>query len=1508
LQWTTSGDGSFNNDAIEDPVYTPGATDISSGSVTLTLTAFGNAPCGNDADDMDLTIVPAPAVDAGLDATICSDGTHALNATASDYSSLQWSTSGDGSFNNDAIEDPIYTPGSNDISSGSVTLTLTAFGNAPCGNDVDGMDLTIVTAPSADAGLDAIICDGDTHSLNATASNYLSLQWTTGGDGSFNNDAIEDPVYTPGPTDITNGFAILMLTAFGNAPCGNDADNMVLNIAPNPVAVAASNSPVCQGDILNLFSMPNGMVSYNWTGPDSYTSGLQNPTVSNNATTDMAGDYIVTVVDGNGCSDNASTTVVVTIPPTVDAGPNDSVCYGDTLYITGASASNYSSLLWTSSSGHNGFSNNNILNPYYVPGSTDQANGQVTLYLTAFGSGPCFSVIDSMILKLPPQMQVSISSVSAFVIGPDTEIEISLTYEDHLVVQDLGYFLQAPDGMTTLTLKDAEDPAGMCNFYGGVGTSVNLDFSTEEPAGDTVSICVPGFFSDISGTYNITDNWSTIYGQNPADGGWAIVIKDYLSTEGSGNPDGRLVNASISFTDTSIFTGELTTIQFESGVVNIPIIEGDGFTPGGVTYAVPLGLRTSCADVCDALAQVTVSGGTPPYLTYNWDDPLVPDEQSVYLCEGIYNVTVTDAMGCTGSTSVEVFSPPAIVIDTVFATPLLSCFEDSTGIIQVGASGGTGSLTFYLVPDSIPSELPDSGAFTGLPAGTYTVRVEDARGCFIDTTVTINEPLPIVLESAVITDSVLCLGDNDGRIVATASGGTAPYTFILEPVLTVNNTGIFDNLSPGTYYVRVTDANDCDTIDSETLVLLPPSPLIVDTVIVSPIICNGGTGSLNVITIGGEEPYEISIIGGPGAIPGLSGDEIFADLGPGNYDVVVTDANSCTATWPTVTLVDPPALILDSLVITPVVGCYTDNNGEIAVYVSGGVGDIEYSIDGSPYQSDSIFTGLSGGDYTIFYRDSLTCTHSIDTTMISPPQLFGNVIDVQDVQGENLGSITLSPYGGTPFTVGVPYRYSINGGPLGTDSVFTDLTANTYDLHVEDSLGCPWDSTVIISLIQLPVNLVITNATCYGDQDGAIRFEFPEHTITSFYDIYVNSELIFGNLNAPFFVYTDLGADTCIIFIEDDLGRQFNGVAIITEPDSLVVNRTVIHPACAEFDLDGNPSEDGSISLTTTRGNGEYVYEWNNSGTSDSTQTGLGVGMYIATITDSEGCSTTDTTELVGQVAINASLGISPNYPTVDAIFCDDTIVCPLSEWDLTVRHDQSGVEYSWSPAGLLDDPGDADEHTVSITARQSATFSVTVTTANCLDEDEMYIEVADTIGLQIMDMNLQPLPDIIYSPINVPIELLATTGFLSYNWSGSGFGEIDSVFFSYARVIPGGDYTVTLSATSEYYCVEYDTLYIVIQRPIEDVYSVFTPNDDGYNDYWEIPHAEEWQNVEVFIFNRWGQQVFYSKNYGIDNENKWDGNSQKNGKPLPMGTYYYIIKPNDGLQEPWTGTVTIVR
>ncbi|MGC8865135.1 MAG: hypothetical protein ACP5O2_05365 [Bacteroidales bacterium] len=239
LLWTSSGDGVFSDPSVLHPTYTPGPNDKAAGSVTLTLMANPISPCAVAATDaMVLTLVPEAVVNAGADAQLCSNGTYALaDATASNYTALQWTTSGDGNFSDATSLHPVYTPGPGDIAAGTVTLTLTATSASPCNNPVsDDVVLTIVPAPVAQAGPDATLCWGEVYYLdNVVIHNAVNITWTTSGTGTFNNPNIQNPIYTPSVQDCQNGSVTLTLTVTGTSPCTEAVSTRQLIYRPKPV-------------------------------------------------------------------------------------------------------------------------------------------------------------------------------------------------------------------------------------------------------------------------------------------------------------------------------------------------------------------------------------------------------------------------------------------------------------------------------------------------------------------------------------------------------------------------------------------------------------------------------------------------------------------------------------------------------------------------------------------------------------------------------------------------------------------------------------------------------------------------------------------------------------------------------------------------------------------------------------------------------------------------------------------------------------------------------------------------------------------------------------------------------------------------------------------------------------------------------------------------------------------------------------------------------------------------
>ena len=242
--WTTSGDGTFTNASSLNPDYTPGPNDIIAGTVDLTLTSTGTAPsgsaCATSSSMMTLTIHQVPTATAGMNDNVCEGSSYTLSGAATNQVSVLWTTTGDGTFTNASSLNPDYTPGPNDILAGSVDLILTATGTASsslsCASDISTMTLTIIPAPTAYAGSNDVICEDNPYPLSlATATNQVSVLWTTSGDGTFTNASSLNPDYTPGPNDIIAGTVDLTLTVTGNSACPDDVSIMTLTVIPNPI-------------------------------------------------------------------------------------------------------------------------------------------------------------------------------------------------------------------------------------------------------------------------------------------------------------------------------------------------------------------------------------------------------------------------------------------------------------------------------------------------------------------------------------------------------------------------------------------------------------------------------------------------------------------------------------------------------------------------------------------------------------------------------------------------------------------------------------------------------------------------------------------------------------------------------------------------------------------------------------------------------------------------------------------------------------------------------------------------------------------------------------------------------------------------------------------------------------------------------------------------------------------------------------------------------------------------
>ncbi|MEI8048054.1 MAG: hypothetical protein WCI92_11790, partial [Bacteroidota bacterium] len=416
IVWTSSsGHPGFDDPNAEKPIYTPSTTDTAAHTVTLTMTANGHSPCAPAISTVVITINPEPHAFAGPGAIVCQPDPYELAfSTVAGAPSFTWSSptlpSG---FSSLTTLHPIYTPNATDIANGSVTLTLTANPFASCAAVANDMVLLITKKPLASAGPAQTICANSSVTLaSASASEYSSIVWTSSsGHPGFDDPHAEKPIYTPSTTDTAAHTVTLTMTANGHSPCAPAISTVVITINPEPHAFAGPGAIVCQPDPYALdFSTVAGAQSFTWSSttlPSGFSSlTTLHPIYTPNAT-DIANGSVTLTLTANpftSCAAVANGMVLlITKKPLASAGPAQTICANSSVTLASASASEYSSIVWTSSSGHPGFDDPHAEKPIYTPSTTDTAAHTVTLTMTANGHSPCAPAISTVVITINPE-------------------------------------------------------------------------------------------------------------------------------------------------------------------------------------------------------------------------------------------------------------------------------------------------------------------------------------------------------------------------------------------------------------------------------------------------------------------------------------------------------------------------------------------------------------------------------------------------------------------------------------------------------------------------------------------------------------------------------------------------------------------------------------------------------------------------------------------------------------------------------------------------------------------------------------------------------------------------------------------------------------------------------------------------------------------------------------------------------------------------------------------------
>ncbi|HVD98758.1 MAG TPA: gliding motility-associated C-terminal domain-containing protein [Cytophagaceae bacterium] len=450
--WSTLGTGSFSSVSADGltAVYTPSGGDISAGTVTLRLTSANNGLCNPVFDDVIITITGAPTVNAGPDQTICADSFFVkLNALHTVSIAGIWTSSSGGPFfATPVLDTAMYVPTAADKAAGTVTLTYTTTSQGSCNPVSDNLVLTITAAPTVNAGPDQTICSTTSSvSISATKTVSSGIKWTTTGSGTFGSSTGLATTYTPSAIDISAGSVILTSTTTGSGTCRNISDQLTLKIIPQPAINLGPDITVC-ADLIGsgfaltptLTNVSNTVWSTGGSGIFSINTTTNNVTYIPSSADTTAGSVLLSnVASGLSPCGTASDSKLITFRkvPRVNAGPDQTICNGSNINLSGAVA-NASGGTWTSAGSGSFSPDANTLSAIYIPSPVDTTAGNVVLTLTTTGIGTCTPVSDNLLINFQKRPLVNAGADQTVCIDEDT-------------IKLVGFTTNAPGGNWTGT-------------------------------------------------------------------------------------------------------------------------------------------------------------------------------------------------------------------------------------------------------------------------------------------------------------------------------------------------------------------------------------------------------------------------------------------------------------------------------------------------------------------------------------------------------------------------------------------------------------------------------------------------------------------------------------------------------------------------------------------------------------------------------------------------------------------------------------------------------------------------------------------------------------------------------------------------------------------------------------------------------------------------------------------------------------------------------------------------
>ncbi len=1131
--------------------------------------------------------------------------------------------------------------------------TISINSSAPFPNN---MNLEIQTSPA---------CAADNIYFRAPQG-YQNYQWFFGDGGPPVNTSQYDNFHIYASDGMYSAKVII------TNGCGNK-DSIIKSVTISNTAGFPNNSqfmlhlqsPACPGSFVGM-NAPGGYQSYEWTFGD----GAANITTTSNYfnhTYNTIGTYPVSVKIKNGCGAFKTLVAQLEIKDSVSfpidenfkltAQPAAS-CPGDEVNIFAPHG--YVNYLWMFSNDTLSGSQNHVQHIFDTPGtfsysctitnacgSSTTLNGSITV---DNASGGFFA---GLAIEANPSTSTCINDLVHFTLNQNSFSSYKWNFGDGDSLITQGNTIQ--HDYNSLGVKNVTcQVQNGCGNYKTLHTTIQVNATN--PVDNNLTItgiqnpsCIGDNVQFIIQDGQPSNQYIWDFGDNSAPDTTIGIGLDHIYTVN----DTFTINVTVKNSCGGEKTLTLTQFVKSNAVPSLTLQNGDK-SWGSPNSNYDNGLSYACVGDAvvfyffgDAASNLWNFGdGSTGIATessiYNVGSGTYPITtiKHVYATNGTYNVSLTLTNNCgnsvTDSLKIIIGGSNLLVSGDMVASPppYTTC-----AAIDFAAFGGSSYVWYFGDGDTLSSPSP-TATHTYAIQGAYVATVKVINGCGNSASYSkaINVTSSAGLSLLSISHTPSCIGGTDGSATIHSSNGIAPFTYLWSDGIHQIADSAY-SLNRGVYTATVTDKNGCSA--SQQVIIQDPAALVL-SMTMTPSTCGSFNGKAFVNVVSGPS--------GPYTYQWTSGgtNDTVVGLAYGLHGVTVFYGNQCEASS-NIAVCEASGVPL-TLLSAANNDCYGANTGYININISTNPSNLIYLWSNGATTKN--ISNLAAGNYTLETTNpSNNCHLSFTHTITQPAILDATFITVKSPTcGNSDGAISATVSGGT-----APYTYVWTGIniPNGTNVIndtVSGLAVDSYTLTITDAKLCTAVKTFALSNVNSPlVTAVINPVSCFGLSDGSIDITVNEGTSPYTYTWSV----------APFSEQDidSLPKGLYVIFVEDAMHCKAIRIYSIEQPDVLSATITSESATCQ--------SSNGTATANPIGGNGGYSYFWTGGlNISSKTTTGLAVGTYAVTVSDSILCST------------SASVTIAQVTPTpkICLVTINETFDHNVIVWE---KSDSSGPYYN---------------------------------------------------------------------------------------------------------------------------------------------------------------------------------------------------------------------------------------